>query len=169
VRKILAAVDKLNSGLGFLSGCCIACGAILIITEIFSRSILQKSLLVADEYTGYLMAASSFLGLGFVEMKHGHIRMDLIDLLSSRFPRMIAAFRIAAYVAASVFALYLAYVGWKLFQQSYAYGSKSMQISETPLAIPQFLAPLGAIALFLQYVCNLFRYCVGLRPEAKEL
>jgi TRAP-type C4-dicarboxylate transport system permease small subunit len=160
VKSVIAFVDRLNSLLGFLSGCCIACGSLLIIVEIASRIALQRSLQITDEYTGYLMAASSFLGLGYVEMKGAHVRMDLVDLLRSRFPKLITALRIFAYVVAAAFSLYLTYVGWKLFQQSYEYGSKSMQVSETPLALPQFFVPVGAAALFLQYVCNLCRYCM---------
>lgn len=162
MKKVVMVVDRLNSVLGFLSGLCIAAASFLIIAEIISRILLSKSLLVTDEFTGYLMALSSFLGLGYVEMAHGHIRMDLIDLLRERHPGIVRFFRIFAYVVASLFALYLAYVGWKLFYQSYLYESKSMQISETPLAIPQFFIPLGAGALFLQYFANLCKYCSGM-------
>ncbi|MDR3355222.1 MAG: TRAP transporter small permease [Synergistaceae bacterium] len=160
MRKIIAFIGKLNSFFGFLSGLCVAAASILIISEIASRLVLEKSFQITDEFTGYLMAVSSFLGLGYVELKNGHIRMDLIDLLRSRFPRVLRALRIVTYVLAAVFALYLTYVGFKLFQQSYEYGSKSMQVSATPLAIPQIFVPIGAAALFLQYICNLCRYCM---------
>lgn len=161
MNRIVAAVERMNGVLGWLSGFCIASASFLIIAEIFSRLVLGQSLQITDEYTGYLMAVSSFLGLGYVENVHGHIRMDLINLLRSKFPRIVAKFRILAYSLAVVFAGYLTFVGWKLFYQSYVYGSKSMQISETPLVIPQIFIPLGAAALFLQYCCNLYKFCSG--------
>ncbi|MDR3165322.1 MAG: TRAP transporter small permease [Synergistaceae bacterium] len=161
MRRIIAFIGKLNSFLGFLSGLCVAAACILIISEIASRVILQKSFQITDEFTGYLMAVSSFLGLGYVELKNGHIRMDLIDLLRPRFPGAIRALRIVTYIFAAVFAFYLTYVGFKLFYQSYEYGSKSMQISATPLTIPQVFIPIGAAVLFLQYLCNLCAYCMG--------
>lgn len=161
VEKIIAVIGRMNGLLGWLSGFCIASASFLIITEIFGRSFFGQSLQITDEYTGYLMAVSSFLGLGYVENVQGHIRMDLINLLRSRFPKVIATFRVLAYSLAIIFAGYLAFVGWKLFYQSYIYGSKSMQISETPLVIPQIFIPLGAAALFLQYCCNLYKYCSG--------
>lgn len=151
----------MNGLFGWLSGFCIASASFLIIAEIFSRLVLGQSLQITDEYTGYLMAVSSFLGLGYVEKVQGHIRMDLINLLRSKFPRVIAAFRLWAYTLAIIFAGYLTFVGWKLFYQSYLYGSKSMQISETPLVIPQIFIPLGAAALFLQYCCNMYKLCSG--------
>jgi TRAP-type C4-dicarboxylate transport system permease small subunit len=161
MRKIIAVIGKLNSFLGLLSGFCIASAAVLIVVEIASRLALQKSLQVTDEFTGYLMAASSCLGLGYVELKNGHIKMDLIDLLRSKFPLTIRTLRIITYILAAVFASYLTYVGFGLFYKSYKSGAISMQISATPLAIPQIFVPIGAAALFLQYICNLFKYCMG--------
>jgi TRAP-type C4-dicarboxylate transport system permease small subunit len=161
MKKIIASIGKLNSFLGFLSGLCVAAAAILIVAEIACRVGWHKSFQITDEFTGYLMAVSSFMGLGYVELKNGHIRMDLIDLLRSKFPKTIRILRIVTYVLAAVFALYLTYVGFKLFYQSYEYNSKSVQISATPLAIPQIFVPIGSAALFLQYLCNLYKYCTG--------
>ncbi|MDR3073430.1 MAG: TRAP transporter small permease [Deltaproteobacteria bacterium] len=161
MKKCIALIDRVNTALGKVSGLCVAAASVLIIVEIGSRAFFGRSLQVTDEYTGYLMAVSSFLGLGYVEQTHGHIRMDLIDLLRAKFPRFIRACRLWAYGMALVFAGYLTCVGWRLFYQSYVYGSKSMQISETPLIIPQAFIPLGAAVLFLQYLCNACKYCSG--------
>jgi len=161
VEKYAKAIDSANKGLGRVSGLCVAAASLLIIAEIVSRVVFKQSLHVSDEYTGYLMAMSSFLGLGYVEQAHGHIRMDLIDLLRTKFPRFIRMCRILTYGMTLVFAGYLTCVGWRLFYQSYLYGSKSMQISETPLVVPQVFLPLGAAALFLQYLCNMCKYCAG--------
>jgi TRAP-type C4-dicarboxylate transport system permease small subunit len=158
MKGVVRVVEKLNSLFGFISGLCIACGAVLIMVEIACRITLRKSLLVTDEYTGYFMTVSSFMGLGYVEMKGGHIRMDLIDLLKTRRPTLIAALRAFSYIAAILFAAYMTFVCWKLFYQSLVYESKSTQISETPLAYPQFFLTLGAFALLLQYVCNLAKF-----------
>ena len=160
MNRISAFIDKLNGILGWLSGLCIVVASALIITEIVSRVVWQ-SLQITDEYTGYLMAVSSMLGLGYVEKVHGHIRMDLVDLLRNKFPKFIAVLRVWAYLMAAGFAAYLTCVGWRIFYQSVTYGSKSMQISETPLMFPQFFVPLGAAVLFLQYLCNLYKFCAG--------
>ncbi|GHS96401.1 C4-dicarboxylate ABC transporter permease [Synergistales bacterium] len=160
-RRFSYFTDRLNLFLGFFSGLCVVCGALLIAAEIASRLTFQKSLMVTEEYTGYLMAVSSFLGFGYVEARRGHIRMDLIDMMTSRLPRVTRALRVFCYILALLFSLYITYVGYKLFDQSVEYGSKSMQISETPLAIPQFFVPLGGAALFLQYLSNLLTYCAG--------
>jgi TRAP-type C4-dicarboxylate transport system permease small subunit len=159
MKSAIRAIEKLNGLLGFLAGVCIACGAVLIVVEIAFRIALGKSMQVTDEYTGYLMALSSFMGLGYVEMKGGHIRMDLIDMLKSRCPKLIRALRIFSYVIAILFAAYITVVCWRLFRRSFVSGERSMQISQTALALPQFFLPLGAAALLLQYLCNLYKFC----------
>ncbi|GHV51159.1 hypothetical protein FACS1894168_3170 [Deltaproteobacteria bacterium] len=169
MKKYFAAIAGVNRALGWFSGLGVAFASLLIIAEIFCRAALGFSLQITDEYTGYLMAVSSLLGIAYVEQTNGHIRMDLIDLLRARCPRVLYACRILSYCMALVFAAYLTYVGWRLFYQSYLFGSKSMQISETPLLIPQFFIPLGGAALFLQYCCNLYAYHMGQigEPETK--
>ena len=157
MKTCAAIIDACNRVLGWLAGLCIVLASALILAEIASRLALGQSLHITDEYTGYFMAVSSMLGLGYIEKTHGHIRMDLIDLLRVRFPKMVRAMRIGAYGMAAMFAAYLTCVGWRLFYQSYLYGSKSMKMSETPLALQQFCVPLGAAALFLQYLCNMYK------------
>jgi TRAP-type C4-dicarboxylate transport system permease small subunit len=167
MKKYFDAIAGLSKILGFFSGLCVAFAALLIIAEIFCRVALGFSLQITDEYAGYLMAVSSFMGIAYVEQTNGHIRMDLIDLLRTRCPRALYVCRILSYCLAMVFAAYLTYVGWRLFHQSYLIGSRSMQISETLLAIPQFFIPLGGIALFLQYGCNLYAYRIGQIVESE--
>lgn len=150
----LRAIDALSSALGFVSGMCIVGAALLILAEIFSRDVLGQSLLVSDEYTGYLMAATSFLGLAHVEKDHGHIRMDLISKLRTSRPRLYRALLLACYVVGVAFSLYLLRTSWMTLEQSVRYASRSMQYSQTLLAIPQSVLPVGAAALCLQYICN---------------
>lgn len=150
-------IDSMSNILGFISGSCIALAAVLILAEIFNRDFFGASLLISDEYTGYLMAASSFLGLSFVEKTHGHIRMDMVMLLEQKFPVMLYCLKVLCYTIAIIFAIYLTYVSAMLFLQSLAYNSRSMQYSETLLYIPQFVLPVGALALALQYLANMYK------------
>ncbi|MDR1741143.1 MAG: TRAP transporter small permease [Synergistaceae bacterium] len=146
--------DRLNGFFGFVSGLAVVCAAGLIVAEIACRVVSGGSLMVSDEYSGYLMAVSSFMGLGYVEMKGGHLRMDLVDILRARCPRLSRCLRVMCYALAAGFALYLTWVGWDIFFRSLVRGSKSVQISETPLALPQAFLPLGSAALFIQYIRN---------------
>ena len=161
MQRMIRAFEKINTYAGCVSGVCICCAALLIILEILIRSATRYSLYITDEYTGYLMAVSSILGLGFVEMHHAHIRMDLIDLLEKKLPRLCHFIKLCAYSLAIIVAVYIVFVSWKLFWRSYIYQSRSTQISATLLAIPQAFLPLGAILLTVQYIINLYKFASG--------
>lgn len=161
MQPLFKIVEKVNELAGWLSGFCICAAATLIIAEIIIRSCFASTLYVADEFTGYLMAASSMLGLGYVEAVHGHIRMDLVDLLREKFPKLIRLLNYIAYIAAIIVALYLTWVSYKTFDQSFANGSRSMQISETLLWIPQIFLPIGSALLLLQYCVNFVLFASG--------
>jgi TRAP-type C4-dicarboxylate transport system permease small subunit len=163
MKRISTGIEGLSTFLGGASGVClvIACG--LIIAEIANRSFFHATFYIVDEYSGYLMAISSFLGLSFAEKHNGHIRMELIDYLQDRFPKTILLIRQLCYILAALFALYLTMVTWKLFFSSYMGNERSYQVSETLLAIPQAFLPLGSFVLFLQYVVNFLKT----RPEGQ--
>lgn len=152
---------RVNLVAGYLSGLCVCAATLLILTEIIVRSTTSYTLYISDEYTGYLMAAASMLGLGFVEREHGHIRMDLIDLLKEKFPRFLRALKCLAYCASILVALYLCYVTFEVFSKSFVNGTRSMQISATRLWIPQIFLPLGAVFLAVQYCCNFYLFVSG--------
>ncbi len=152
---------KITLVAGYLSGVCICAATVLILSEIVIRSTTSYTLYVSDEYTGYLMALSSMLGLAYVEREHGHIRMDLIDLLQRRLPRGLRFLKYAAYCAAILVAVLLCFVSYGLFAKSFANGSRSMQISATRLWIPQIFLVIGSALLALQYCCNLYLYATG--------
>lgn len=155
MQKACNLIKNTSFFFGFVSGACIVSGCALIIAEIILRSFFHHTLYVADEYTGYLMAVSSFLGLAYTEESNGHIRMELIDYLKERFPKLIYFIKKTSYILAAIFALYLTAVTWKHFYSSYTSHERSYQVSETLLAIPQFFLPLGSFMLFLQYMVNL--------------
>jgi TRAP-type C4-dicarboxylate transport system permease small subunit len=164
MKIFVKLVEKINYLFGFVSGCCIVVGASLIITEIIFRC-FSKSILISDEFTGYLMAVSSMMGLGYVEMTGGHIRMDLMDFLLSKYPKVIYRMKIISYFVVIIFAFYLTYVSFRLFSQSLANKTHSMQGSGILLAIPQIFMPVGAFGLLVQYFCNLYKLCANPNME----
>ncbi len=153
--------EKITMAAGYLSGFCVCAATVLILSEIVIRSTTSYTLYVSDEYTGYLMALSSMLGLAYVEREHGHIRMDLIDLLQKRFPYGLRILKCVAYCAAILVAVLLCFVSYGLFAKSFANGSRSMQISATRLWIPQIFLVIGSALLALQYCCNFYLFVVG--------
>ena len=83
--KFFIKFEKWLSGLGaFLSSLFIIVLVLLILTEIFSRTLLNKSTMIADEYSGYFYLASVFLGLGYTFSQKGHIRINILTTRLSK-------------------------------------------------------------------------------------
>ena len=66
----------------------------------------------------------------------GHIRMTF--LRSAISPRAKVILDMICFVIGFLFCIGLTYLTFRFFWDSVVSGSRSMQISETPLAIPQF-------------------------------
>jgi len=96
MRKIL---DNIYTGAGVLAGVCIVLITVMILTQIVGRwfGVIIPS---TEDFSGYLLAAASFLALAYTFRLGGHIRITLlIHLLPSSLQRKLL------YVVLSIFAL----------------------------------------------------------------
>jgi len=146
----------------------------LILTEIVLRSAFSKTLFITDEYSGYLMSALTFMGLSYTMREKGHIRVTLLQNVLSNTARLYLDL-----VCCLVGFLTVSFIAWQcalFFWDSVVTQSRSMQISETYLAVPQFFMPLGSTLFALQLFTEALKCLVvvkgdhiALRQEAKDL
>jgi len=175
MKKYIKLVDKISTFAGIFTGVviCIACG--LIITEIILRTAFASTLYITEEYVGYLHSVLAFTGLSICLIHKSHIRMDFIDKAVRGKGKLIVD--IVTYSVGAAFTLYLIYVTYNEFMDSVIYNTRSMQVSQTPLAIPQFFMPVGSVLLFLQFVAEILRSYLAfkgdteieIKPEATDL
>ena len=164
MNKFVSYADKLSLVGGVLSGIMICGGVCLVIGEILARSVFNSTLYVAEEYSGYLMAGLTFVALGYTLRDKGHIRMTF--LRSALAPRRKVILDMICFVIGFLFCIGLTYVTFIFFWDSVVSGSRSMQISETPLAIPQIFLPLGALIMLLQFLAEFLKSYHALKSEA---
>ncbi len=85
LQRGVKTVEFLSNTLGSLSGWMIAIMMLLVVIEVFMRYVLNRPLLIADEFSGYLLVAVSFLGISYGFLKGAHVRITfVIDRLSKR-------------------------------------------------------------------------------------
>jgi len=155
MKTLIGLADKLSTFGGVLSGVMICLGGGLVIAEIVARSLFHSTIYVAEEYSGYLMAGLTFAALGYTLREKGHIRMSFLrSALSGKWQVILD---MICFAVSAVFCLGLTYVTFRFFWDSVTSGSRSMQISETPLAIPQFFLPLGAFILLTQFLAEFLK------------
>ncbi len=153
MKKVYFLIDKFSTWGAYLSSILLVTLVILILSEIFLRSIFDKSTMIADEYSGYLYLASIFLGLAYTFKENGHIR---INILTSKLRKKSNKFiDIGASFIALVVLSFAFYRTILFTYDSYEMEMVSEAVSETPLYLTQFVMPIG-ILLFIFAILSTF-------------
>ena len=163
MRWFLSAVDGLARVAGLLAAGSLLLLTVVVLAEIVSVALLNRSLVFSWEYASFLMAAAFFLGLGWTLRVGGHVRVQLLTL---RLPPagLRAAEGFASFLGLLITS-YLASALTGLAYGSWVDGSRTFTATATPLWIPQAVTAAGAVILALQLAARLVRVLAGLPPE----
>ncbi|MBJ7536113.1 TRAP transporter small permease [Marinomonas transparens] len=158
--------EKLYLCSGLLSGLCIVIITLLLLAQIIGRFIgfIVPS---AEDFAGYALAASTFLGLAYTFREGGHIRVTLLIQRLSPLPRQIQE----GVILALSFALlcFLSYSCIYMVYESYIYNEVSYGYIPVPLWIPQVPVAVGMIALNLAVLDALIMALRGKQPTYSTL
>lgn len=131
-----------------LGGYAILGVAVFVSLEVVLRRTVGISLQGADEFGGYALAAAASFGFAYTLMLRGHTR---IELVLERLPRRAAGLLdVLAMVAIAGLAVFLAWRGLSVMQESIEFKSLSGTPSRTPLWVPQAIWVAG-LFLFAIY------------------
>lgn len=115
------------------------------------------------EFTGYFLAASTFLALAYTLRGGGHIRVTLaIGFMPRRLRRMAEA------LALAVAAIMTGFAAWHMILyvlESWSYGDMSSGMVPVPLWIPQSPLALGLAILTIALVDDLVEILRGRAPS----
>lgn len=158
--KFFIKFEKWLSGLGaFLSSLFIIALILLILTEIFSRILLNKSTMIADEYSGYFYLASVFLGLGYTFRQKGHIRINILTTRLSKTKQNY--FDIFAGSITFAVVSFIFYRVILMCLDAYNFDILSEGVSETPIYLTQipmivgsFIFAISILAFILKRFSN---------------
>jgi len=157
-----AALDAIYKGSGLLAGFFLVAIAVLSLIQIGGR-LLDFAAYSYDEFAGYCMAASSFLGLAWTLRCNEHIRMTLaISGAKGRLRRGLEFCCLA--VAAAI----TGYFGWSSVEMvwtSYTLNDVSQGLVPIKLWIPQSGMALGLVILLLAVVDDLLVTMLGGTPS----
>ena len=148
MRRLTTLIDRINLWAARLSAVLLGLMTVLILVEILLWNTLEKTTLVADEYSAYGLAAIIFMGAGYCLKQKGHIRITLVlGFLPSKLAGWIS------FLATAVTTVFMAYLWWymlKMVASTIRYHSTSGTLTQTPLWIPQSLMLAGAACFLLQ-------------------
>ncbi len=145
---IVQTVNALSRRLNQLSGFLAMMLILYLLTHILLEIILRQfgtSTYVLDEFVGYAVATSTFLGLGYSLEKGSLIKVNLLkENLSEKYHWINDVF---ISLSSLIFFSWLAYYWYKNVKRSYMRGITSESIAETPLWIPEGMVLFGLIIL----------------------
>ncbi|MFC1505069.1 TRAP transporter small permease subunit [Thermodesulfobacteriota bacterium] len=152
MTKLVNIIESLSDWMSRISAVLLGLMTILILTEILLWNTLQKTTLIADEYSAYGLAAIIFLGAGYCLKEKGHIRITLVlGFLPERMARVITC------LATAIATAFMGYLWWYLYRMvnaTWRYNSTSGTLTNTPLWIPQTLMLIGAAGFLLQLLAT---------------
>ena len=127
----------------------------LVVVGVVMRYFLNQPLLIVDEFSGYMLATVTFLGLGYTLRAGGHVSVEVVI---SRLPRRALSWLDP--VTSVIGLLYVSWFAWlayKLVLDSYTIGTTYPSTLHTPLYIPQSVLPVGLALLGIQIVVEFLR------------
>ena len=158
---MLKQIDKVLNTLyrlcGYLAALCMIAIAVLVTLSIVTR-LFSVYLPGLTEYSGYAMAAGSFLALAYTFGEGGHIRVELV--LSRLRPGLRRFAEIWCLGVASVISVFLAWYMSRLVYFSWKFEERSEGADAVLLWQPQALVMFGAIIMAIAVVHQLVK-CAG--------
>jgi len=163
VRSLL---DRLYLGAGVVAGACIFLITLMILVQIVGRwfGVIIPS---TEDFSGYLLAAATFLALAYTFRLGGHIRVTLLlHMLST--PWQLRCMR----VVLALFVVIVAFGAWHLcylVYESWVFEELSQGYIAIPLWIPQVPTALGAVLFLIALLDDLVYALTGHKPSFVDL
>lgn len=161
-RTVDGVLSRLYRAAGYLAAVFLMALAALVLASIVSR-LAGVYLPGVIEYSGYAMAASSFLALAYAFGEGSHIRVGLLVNRLRGKARWIA--ELWCLGAGALVAVFLAAYSSKLVWVSFQFEERSEGADATLLWIPQTAMALGALVFALCLVHVLLRVMLAGRVE----
>jgi TRAP-type C4-dicarboxylate transport system permease small subunit len=139
--------DRIETVLATVFGAIFLGLAGVVATETVARKLFNVSLQGADELGGYALAVGSTIAFSLALMGRNHIR---VDVFHERLPRRVKAFvDWLSITSLAAFAIFIAWLAWKVISDTLAYGSTAQTPWATPLIIPQSVWYAGLVIFAL--------------------
>lgn len=150
---------------GYFSGWLVPIMMILVAAEVFMRYVMHQPLMVADEFSAYMLVALSYLGMAYTWKQKGHVR---ISLLVSRLPPRVSSWiRLIALILVLIFLIGIDQAGYKMITYALKINLRSGTWLTFPLFWPQLTIFIGFILLTMLLVVDIARAIAKIRGGEK--
>ena len=157
-----AVLNALYQGSGVLAGAFLVAIGVMSVIPVVGR-MLGYAAHSYDEFAGYCMAASSFLGLAWTLRCNDHIRMTLVLALTKGGVRKGA--EVLCLAAASLLTGFFAWATVQMAWLSFTLNDVSQGLVPVSLWIPQSGMALGLVILVIAFADDLLVTLAGGTPS----
>lgn len=159
MNKISSGIDMIvdrlaNVGL-WIGSIAVLIMFIIVFIEIVVRKFLGTSIYISQEYSGYMMAICLALPLGILVRKRGHIKVDII--VNRLPPKIHYWFELFFLIIMLCYGIALTYVCYGLAKDSYDLKAISIDLSHTPLWIPQSMLVIGVGFFVITLIFEIYK------------
>lgn len=170
-------LDNLYKSSCWLAATCIGAICLLVVSQVFLNILDRLSTLISgsaigltipsySDFTGFLLAAASFLSLAHALREGSHIRVVLVLGHLPEKVRRIAEIWCVGF-ALSI-AGYFTYYTAKLTHESYSYHDLSSGMIAVPIWIPQSFMLIGLVILTIALIDELVTVLSGRDPSYED-
>ena len=165
MRKIAWLLEKIAYLGGYFSGWLVPLMMMLVVVEVFMRYVLHQPLMLADEFSAYMLVAVSYLGTAYTWRQGGHVR---VTVLVSRLPSRAAGWiRFIGLILVFIFMIHLDWVGYKMITYALQINLRSSTWLMFPLFWPQLTVFIGFVLLTLLLVTDIVNTFIRIRAGEK--
>ncbi len=161
MKRLNFVIEKIADGGGYISGWLVPAMMILVVIEVITRYLLHQPLMVADEFSAYMLVALSYLGLAYTWRQGGHVR---ISILVSRLPPRVSNWlRLLSLTLILIFMMEMVRVGFKMVVYARQIDLRSPTWLTIPLFWPQLTVFIGFVILTLVLFVEVVKGIVKIR------
>jgi len=161
MRRFASAIDKLADFVGYLSGWLVPLMMMLVVVDVFMRYVMHQPLMVADEFSAYMLVALSFLGFAYTWRQGGHVRVEVV--VNYLPPRLYAWVRLIGLILTFIFMIEMDRAAYKMIAYALQMKMRSSTWLMFPLFWPQLTIFVGFVLLTLMLVVDILQAGVRLR------
>lgn len=161
MKKIALLLEKIAYLGGYYSGWLVPLMMMLVVVEVFMRYVLRQPLMVADEFSAYMLVALAYLGMAYTWRQGGHVR---VTVLISRLPYKVSSWiRFAGLILVFIFMVELDRVGYKMVVYALQINLRSSTWLMVPLFWPQLTVFVGFVLLTLLIAVDIVQMFIKIR------
>jgi len=150
ISKVYNFFSRSMDGLAFLAGILFTFLMFIVVTEVISRTFLNRPIMWVLETSEYIMLCGTFLAAAWLLKREGHVRLDIV--LSRLKPRDRAILNIVNSIMLIIVCLLLVWFGTETTVDHFQRGIMEVRQYETPKFILLAVIPLAGVLLFFEAV-----------------